>query len=129
MSIPDLSGEPSAQMRLVIQASYWTTLLWPLVLTTAIAVIKRKQLLRPRLFVGLGSLVCFGVIFLVGQLRVYWYFPLLARTPADEIPRVVAGSALGMLITSIPLSILALYWLYRVCATSGSTSNNSWRGP
>ena len=116
-------------MRLITTASYWVTLLWPVVLTTAIAVIKRKRLVKPRLFVAVGSLVCFGVIFLVGQLHVYWFIPLVASTPADELPRVFAGSLLGMLISAIPLSWLPLYWVYRMYATPGSPSNNRRRGP
>jgi hypothetical protein len=129
MSIPDIVGDPSAQMRFMTQASYWSTLLWPPALTISIAIIKRKRLLRPRLFVGLGCLICYGVIFLVGQLHVYWFIPLAARTPADELPRVIAGSLLGMLLSAVPLSFFPLYRLYRACAMPGSTSNNRWRGP
>lgn len=129
MAIPDIHGDPSALMRFMTRASYFSTLLWPLVLTSAIAIAKRKRLLKPRLFVAIGSLTCFGVIFLVGQLHVYWFIPLAASTPADELPRIIAGSLLGMLLSAIPLALIPLYWVFRICAASESSSNDRWRGP
>jgi len=41
---------------------------------------------QPLLFVAVGSLACFGVIFLVGQLHVYWFIPLAAIVRMDSGP-------------------------------------------
>jgi len=129
MSTADTLGDPSAQLIWLVRASFWANLLWPVVVTGAIAIAKRKQLVRPRLFVFIGSLSCFGVAFLVGQLSAYWRVRLAASTLSDHLLAAVAGSLLGVLVSSVLLSCVPLVYLYRACSVPVSTSNNRWRGP
>jgi hypothetical protein len=129
MSAPDVFGDPSAQLVWLAWASYWTNLLWPVVLTGAITIVKRKQLMRPRFFMIIGCLICFGVTFLVGQLRAFWVFPLAASTISEHLFATLAGSLLGVFVFSMLLSGLPLLYLYRICSVPMSTSNNRWRGP
>src|SRR5579862_6571356 len=111
MSTDNLFSDSSALLRSLSAVSYWTTLFWPLVLTGTIALIKRKHLLKPGFFIVIGSLTCFGVTFLVGQLHVFWFVPLAASTPSDRLLGIIAGSLIGVSVSAVLLSCFPLYWM------------------
>jgi hypothetical protein len=129
MSTDNVFGDPSALLRFLTAASYWATLFWPLAVTGTVVLIKRKHLFKPGFFIVVGSLTCFGVTFLVGQLHVFWFVPLAASTPSDRLLGVVAGSLIGVFVSAVVLSCFPLYWIYRASAGAMSTSNQRLERP
>ena len=94
----------------------WVMRLWAVVVLAVAAFRLRMRLTKPVAFAVLGSLICYGVVWLLAQTELYWRIDLLAETPADKLVAVVISSGVGLIVSSGLVSLAPVVWLYRILA-------------
>ena len=96
----------------------------PVLLTTAVAILRWKRLSSRATFFFLGILTCTGLFRLLSWVTRYFFWKYgdsLSLAPNPATPAVAIGlSAVGLV-----LGAMLLFWL----ATLSLTPNNRWRGP
>jgi hypothetical protein len=101
--------------REAVQIGWAVMLLWPLVLTGAITIARRRRLRRPLAFVCLGYLLCSGVFFLVGQSEAMTgWLQVAASTPSDKLMAFLITHLIEKTAASVLLSILPIVWFYKL---------------
>ena len=104
-------------------------LLWPLVLTTSVTVLRWKHLRSRAGFVIIGFLACVGVCAVMAALGHYLFWGYFAHLPpqyfltAARFTNTIAATVAGAIL-SVPLVL----WLSMLLGRS-LTPNNRWRGP
>jgi hypothetical protein len=93
----------------------WVGRLWPIIFSAGCLFVLRTRVARPMAFLVLGSLVCFGVQWLVSQVSLLLppSFPEGATLSEQLLRSVFAAFLQSTLLTSV-FSLPPLWWLYRV---------------
>lgn len=93
----------------------WAARLWPFVLLLGALLLFRSKIEKRFPFFVLGSLLCFGVQLIVGQIAagLPTDIPVEAPFPEKMLQALLATLSRTILI-SLVLSVAPLWWLYRL---------------
>jgi hypothetical protein len=96
----------------------------PVLLTTAVAIVRWKRLSSRVAFFVVGILTCAGLFRILSWGTRYFFWKYGNSVSLSPDP-VTPATAIGLAIVGLVLSAVLLFWL----ATLSLTPNNRWRGP
>ena len=107
----------------------WAGWLWPIALSAGFMLVVRSKLKQRLAFVVLGTLVCYGVLLIVGRYMVTVPAPHSENSALPEqLAEVMLATTVRTNLVSLVVSALPLAWLYAILRTRSASDAHSEQG-
>jgi hypothetical protein len=98
----------------------WAFRLLPLLVVGIVGFSFRNRLRQPFAFAVLGTVIFFGVAWIVSQFTWNWRLGVMASSLEDQLAVAVLSSALVQFAVSAALSVVPVVWLFRLLSKEKS---------
>jgi|SRR6267142_3755337 len=107
----------------------WAGWLWPIALSAGFMLVVRSKIKQRLAFVVLGTLVCYGVLLIVGRYMVTVPAPHSENSALPEqLAEIMLATTIRTNLVSLIVSALPLAWLYTTLRTRSASDAHSEQG-